>query len=373
MLRPFRLERYFASREHRALHHLSPSDCEPLTVDELLGLAGEEAARALHDLPLGYTESPGSQALREAVAAQYHGVDASSILVAAPQECIFLAMHALLSPGDRVVVLSPAYQSLHEIPRSIGCEVVYWPVHQRGGSWGVDLDELAHRLDEGIRIVVVNSPHNPTGLVISAEERRELIDLLRRRGITLFSDEMYLGLEYEPGVPRTSILEEYENTIALGGLSKSYGLPGLRIGWLTVRNRDLLNDMTTLKDYTTICSSAPSEILATMALNHREEIVDRNLELVRGNLEIARAAFVNRPETLILPEGAGGSVLLPSFAGDVDASRAAEELMEGHLLLMVPGELFDMPKSSFRLGLGRRGMEEALRIFLRHLDDRGTV
>ncbi len=230
--RPFALERYFASREHLATHHLSPSDCESLRVEDLLSLAGSPAREALLDLSLGYTESPGSTELRRRVAGLYASISVDQVLIAAPQECIYLLMHALLSPGDKVVVNSPAYQSLHELPRSIGCRVTPWPVRNEDTTWRVDMDHLAALVDSTTRLVVVNSPHNPTGLVLTAGERRSLVDVLRRNRTLLFSDEMYRGLEYDPSAPTASLVDEYENTIVLSGLSKHTACPACESdGW----------------------------------------------------------------------------------------------------------------------------------------------
>jgi aspartate/methionine/tyrosine aminotransferase len=346
-----------------------------MSVERLLELGGDGAARAFLDLHLGYTESAGRLDLRESIAAGYEGLSGENVVVAAPQECIFLAMHAHLSAGDRVVVQWPAYQSLYELPRAIGCEVVRWRVRgspeARGTKepgWRVETEELASLLGPPTRMVVVNSPHNPTGLVIPADQRRELADLLRSRGVLLFSDEMYRGLEYDSGAPRSSMLVDYENTIVLGGLSKTHGLPGLRVGWLAADSPGLLAGPASLKDYTTICSSAPSEFLARIAVRHGPEIVGGNLRLVQRNVDLSRRFFAEHADTLVYRAGAGGSVLLPRFAGEVDASEVAAALMREHGLLLVPGTLFGMEPASFRLGLGRRELAAALEVFTDSLE-----
>ena len=253
---PFELERYFARYEFSARYLLSSSDCEALTLKALLGMANEEHRRMWEEMTLGYTESPGHPRLRNAIAGLYNGLEVEDTLVVAPEEGIFLLMHALLKPGDHVICTFPGYQSLYEIPRTIGCKVSLWEPEETSG-WQFDLDRLATLLQPDTRLVVVNFPHNPTGALPSRETFEALIDLLEKRGIYLFCDEMYRGLEFAPGTTLPAACETYNQAVSLAGLSKAYGLPGLRIGWLATRDRPLLTRAAQLKDYTTICASAP--------------------------------------------------------------------------------------------------------------------
>jgi len=194
-LREFALERYFARWEFTAPHLLSASDCEALTVRELLGIAGLGTS-VLEDLQLSYIESQGTAALRDRIAAHYSGLSSEDVVVtSAPEEAIYLAMTTLLEPGDRVVVQVPCYQSLAELATHRGCEVVRWPMVETDTGWRIDLDHLADLLKSPTRLVVINAPHNPTGHLPSHDEHAALIGLTEARGCWLFSDEMYHGLE----------------------------------------------------------------------------------------------------------------------------------------------------------------------------------
>ncbi len=221
-------------------------------------------------LKLGYTESAGHPRLRELIAQVYAGIETEDTLVVVPEEGIFLLMHALLSPGDHMICTFPGYQSLYEVARSIGCQVTAWePSEERG--WHFDVGELEEKIRSNTRLIVVNFPHNPTGYVPPREDFESIIRLAEKHGAYLFSDEMYRFLEIDKGPTLPSACEMYEKGITLFGLSKTFGLPGLRMGWLASKAGDVLQRVNELKDYTTICASAPGEILAIMALKNRAD------------------------------------------------------------------------------------------------------
>jgi aspartate/methionine/tyrosine aminotransferase len=361
-IEPFALERYFARHEFTARHLLSPSDCESLSLSELLALADPETRGLWENLSLGYTESPGHPLLREEIAGMYAGLSADHILTAAPEEAIFLAMNALLRPGDRVLVLTPAYQSLHSIARALGCQVEDWPLAPRDGAWTLDLELLDKLLRKPARLVVVNFPNNPTGFLPNGDEWQLLVDRVARSGAFLFSDEMYRLLEHDPSLRLPPACERYERAINLAGLSKSFGLPGLRAGWLASADRDLLSRIQVLKDYTTICASAPGEILSIIALRAREGILARCRSIVAQNLAAARAFFSARPALFEWLEPGGGSIAFPRWLGPQPVEQLAEELVTERGLMLVPGSMFGGPGKHFRVGLGRGGLGEILGI-----------
>ena len=361
-IQPFELERYFARHEFSARYLLGPSDCESLGMQELLALADAQT-RALWDgLSLGYTELPGHPLLRAEIARQYPGLDAKRILTAAPEEAVFIAMNVLLRPGDRVVVLTPAYQSLHSIARAIGCTVAEWSLTPREGSWTLDLARLADLLREPARLVVVNFPNNPTGFLPSAEEWQALFDLVEGSGAYLFSDEMYRLLEYEPSRRLLPACTIYEKAVSLAGLSKAYGLPGLRSGWLACQDTALLAQFQAYKDYLTICASAPGEILSIVALRAAESILERNRAIVARNLEAARSFFTARPGMFEWLEPRAGSIAFPRWLGQPPLEQLAEEIVARHGVMFVPGAMFAFPGGYFRVGLGRKNLPEVLAV-----------
>ena len=257
-IEPFALERYFAKHEFSARFLLSSSDCEPMPMAELLDLAEPGTRRLWEDLTLAYTESPGHPLLRREIAGLYEGLTPDDVLVVVPEEGIFLLMHALLEPGDRVVCVAPAYQSLHEVARSIGCEVSAWEPREADG-WRFEPDDLELLLRDEPKLVVLNFPHNPTGAVPRRDEIEAMVAAADRRGAVLLSDEMYRGLDIAPGSLLPSAVDLGDRTVVLDGLSKRFGLPGLRIGWVATRDRGLLERMAVLKDCLLYTSDAADE------------------------------------------------------------------------------------------------------------------
>jgi len=368
-IEPFALERYFAKHEFTAGHLLSCSDCEPLSLAELLAMADSEMEALWRELRLGYTESAGHPLLREAIAELYTSIAAEDVLVAAPEEAVFLLMHALLRAGDHVVCIAPAYQSLHAVARSIGCEVSTWePEEDRG--WRFDLESLQSLLRPDTRLVVVNFPHNPTGCVPARADFEALVDLVGRRGIHLLSDEMYRLLEVEPGTTLPAACDLSETAHSLFGLSKSFGLPGLRLGWIASRDRRLIGRLMALKDYTTICASAPSEILAIIGLRRRTEIVGRQLDRLRRNLDALDAFLAERRALFSWTRPRGGSVCFPRLLFTDDASAFCDTLVEQSGIMLVPSTLFAHGNQHVRIGFGRADLPEVLTRFGDHLDRR---
>jgi aspartate/methionine/tyrosine aminotransferase len=364
-LEPFHLERYFDRHEFTAPHLLCTSDCESMTVADLLALEPNAADR-LQQLWLGYTEAPGSPALREAIAGLYADVTADQILVhAGAEEAIFNAMNVLLSPGDHVVVHAPFYQSLGEVARAIGAEVTPW----RGDPdqhWALDLGQLQALLTPRTRLVVVNFPHNPTGYLPPATLLRDLADLSTRHGFRVFSDEVYRGLEHDPADRLPAFADLDPRAVSLGVMSKAYGLAGLRIGWIATRDAELQRDLASFKDYTTICNSAPSELLATVALHHADAIVARNLQIIATNLDHLDRFFAAHPERFQWARPRAGSIAFPRLRhGDVDAFCA--DLIDRAGVLLLPGTLYGDPSNAFRLGFGRRDMAASLEQLARFL------
>ncbi len=359
-LPPFALERYFAKHEFSAPFTLSPSDCESLAMQELLEMADPQAGSLWSSLRLGYTETQGHPLLREEVSRLYRRIDPGDAIIAAPEEAIFVVMHALLRPGDEVVVVVPAYQSLHEVARTLGCRVVTCPLTAAGDRWRLDVDRLMHLAGPRTRLLVVNFPHNPTGALPSPEDWQALIGHARRHGMIVLSDEMYRLLEYDAASRLPALCDDYERGISLSGLSKTFGLPGLRIGWLATRDRELAASFQVVKDYTTLCSSAPSEILAVIALRAGEKILARNRGIIRGNLDVAAEFFRRHRGRFAWRAPLAGPVALPELTSGESADEFCRSVLEALNLMIVPGSLLGAGERTFRLGLGRKSFPGAL-------------
>jgi aspartate/methionine/tyrosine aminotransferase len=368
-IEPFVLERYFARHEFSARHLLSCSDCEPLGLAELLEMAGSEHRRLWDELRLAYTESAGHPRLRQAIAGLDHGLEPEDVLVVVPEEGIFLLMHALLAPGDHVICTLPAYQSLHAVARSIGAEISFWLPDEDDG-WRFAPERLEELLRPDTRLVVVNFPHNPTGACPQRSDFERIVEIVERSGALLLSDEMYRFLELAPGATLPAACTLSRRALSLGGLSKSFGLPGLRLGWMASRDRDLLGKMATLKDYTTICAAAPSEILAIIALANRETIVDRHLGRVRRNVAAVGAFVEERRDLLAWHPPRGGSVCFPRWLGPGGAQQLAGDAVTHAGIMIAPSTLFGYGDRHLRIGCGREDLPEVLGRFGEYLTHR---
>jgi aspartate/methionine/tyrosine aminotransferase len=366
---PFKLERFFARYEFNAPYLLSSSDCESVTVQDILNLEPGAEGR-FHDLGLGYTESAGSPELRTRIAGLYTDTMTDSILVfSGAEEGIFVCMNSLLESGDHVIVHTPCYQSLFEVARAIGCEVTPWRGDEANG-WALDLDALAHLIRPSTKLIVINCPHNPTGYLMSHTDQARLIALARRTGIYIFSDEVYRELEHDPATRLPAMCDLYERGISLGVMSKTYGLAGLRMGWLATRDRDVYRALAEYKDYTSICSSAPSEFLSIVALQHRDSLIARNLEIIRRNLDLLDSFFATYPDRFVWQRPTAGSIAFPRLCGDEDVETFCVNVVESVGVMLLPGTCYEADSHNFRIGFGRANLPTAidrLGKFLNHI------
>ncbi|MFB7907071.1 aminotransferase class I/II-fold pyridoxal phosphate-dependent enzyme [Kitasatospora sp. NPDC056076] len=363
----FRLETYFTRWEFTARHHLTASDAQTMTMAELLALAGPEDREAWDTLALGYTETFGDPGLRRAIAGMYERVDADDVICfGGAQEGINLAMQVLLEPGDHAVVVTPNYQSAETVPLSL-CEVTGVALDERQ-DWALDLDAVEAALRPNTKVLSVNFPNNPTGTLIDAADLARLAGLCEERGIRLFSDEVYRGLERDPARILPQAADLSATALSLNVTSKSLGLPGLRIGWIACRDRELRTRLERAKHYTTICNSAPSEVLARIAITAREGILARNRAVIAANLPHFDAFFAEFPELFDWRAPDGGCVAYPRYLGPDGVEDFCTALVEQAGVLLMPASMFrseltPTPADRFRIGVGRRDPGPALEAF----------
>ncbi len=365
----FRLERYFAKHEFNAPYLLCCSDCEALTIEELLDLEPEAEAR-FRRLQLGYTESQGHPELRHEIAKQYYQIDAKQVLVhAGAEEAIFTVMNTALQPGDHAIVQVPAYQSLFEVARSIGAEVTKWEAAE-SNSWELDFDFLQQSIRGNTKALVINCPNNPTGYLMSRKKVSMLNELAYEHDLLIISDEVYRFLEYEEKDRLPAACDLNERAISIGAMSKSFGLPGLRVAWIATKSREMLEKVAAFKDYTSICNSAPSEFLATVALRNKQSLFDRSLSIIKNNLPELDRFFQDHQEVFNWRSPVAGPVAFPSLRGEENAQQFSDRLLDGYGVLLLPGTIYDDPYTfNFRVGFGRRNMSECLEKFRAFMEE----
>jgi aspartate/methionine/tyrosine aminotransferase len=371
-IKPFLTEHFFAKYEFTASHLLASSDCETTSIAELLDLSGGSLA-GLGAVTLGYTESQGHPEYRRLVAEMYENVTADDVVIlTSPVEGIYLTMQTLLEASDEVVALSPAYDALHHVAEHLCGKFEVWQLVPTATGWEMDLDHLRSMVNSKTRLIIVNFPHNPTGYQPDHDELQELIKIARENDCWLFCDEIYRGLEagFDLGAAIPSVADIYEKAIVLNGLSKTYGLPGLRAGWLVIRDGMVREKLIGWKHYTTICPAAPTEYLAMRALSVRVQLAERSRETVRSNLAIC-TSFMERQSALFQwrPPMAGSTALVEIDLEHLGREQAqsftttteyCHDLAQNHGILLLPGECLGCSSRFLRIGLGRVGFQTAL-------------
>jgi aspartate/methionine/tyrosine aminotransferase len=374
-LPPFRLETYFSRWEFVARHHLTASDAETLTVGEVLALGDDDDRAGFAELPLGYLPTWGTGGLRAAVAGTYSGCGPDDVLMfAGAEEAIFWVMQLLVRPGEHAVVTVPNYQALETVPVASGVQVSGVLLDSEDG-WRLDLDRVRAALRPSTRLLAVNFPNNPTGAVPDPDTWRALAELCRERGIRLVADEVYRGLERDPARTLVQAADLSDTAVSVNVLSKSYGLPGLRVGWVACRDHAVLEMLERHKHYTSICNAGPSEYLATLALRHGAAIQARNRAIIAENVPVFDAFFARHRDLFDWAAPDGGCVAFPRYRGADGVESFCRTLVETHGVLLLPAgiyasDLAQVPQDRFRIGIGRRDPGPALDALDRYLTER---
>ncbi len=347
-LAPALLERFMRQYYFAVDADIGSSGVENFSLADLkalLGIAQEE----LDSLVFRDSQTLGGSGLRQALADRFVGGDAARVMVThGSTEANFLIMSTLLAPGDEVVVLDPLYQQLYAVAEASGAVLKRWPMRVEAG-FRPDLTELEGLLTPATRMVVVNFPHNPTGVTLTRGEQAELLRQVERTGAYLVWDGAFSELTYdEPPLPEPTLV--YERALSMGTLSKAYGLPGLRVGWL-MASPDILEHCAHLRDYTLLHLSPLIELLAQRAIEQADVLVGLRLTAAREQRRMTDEWIARHQGALDWVPPAGGVCGFPRFAEGVDVDRFCERLAEEHRVLLVPGSCFGQPQHA-RLGFG---------------------
>lgn len=360
----FKLETFFSEWEFNAKYHMCASDMESMTLEELLNLGSDQDKENWNKLNFKYIETYGSPELRSAVAGSYDKLTSKNILAfAGAEEGLYVAMHCILNDDDHAIIITPNYQSAETIPASI-CQVSGISLDARN-NWNLDLQKIKDAIRPNTRLISINFPHNPTGKVISKETLDDLIDIARERDIYLFSDEVYRLMERSEDIRLPQIADIYEKGLSLNVMSKSYGLPGLRIGWIASQDLKLLDKMEKMKHYLSICNSSPSEFLSVIALKSSAYILKRNRKIIKNNLKLLNPFFAQHKDLFEWNEPDGGCIGFPKYLGSEGVIKFCERLIKKHSIMLLPGSIYisaigPSPSNHFRVGYGRIAMQDGL-------------
>jgi len=373
---PFALERWMTTYETRVEYDLAESGVHPLTTAELLAFDPESDRRVheLLDVPLNYSEARGTHELRTRIAETYRDVTADDVLVTTGAiEANYLLFNALLKPGDRVVSVYPAYQQLYTVPEAIGCDVARLELHEENG-YRYDLDELDRLVDERTRMIVVNTPHNPTGAAMSAAECARVYALADAVGAYILADEAYRWLTVDDVPLPPPFRDLGPRAISVGTLSKPFGIPGIRLGWMAT-TAEIAARCWAYRDYTSLSPGGLSDYLACRTFANREAILARTHAISAENLKTLRAFIAERTDLFSWVEPRGGLLGLLRYHLDLPSDTVANRLAEEESVMLAPGSAFGM-EGRLRIGLGTRpdrfiaGLERVDRFFTQLKDAR---
>lgn len=362
----FKLEEFWKTYEFTAPYLLCCSDAETWSLQEIVSMADPEAKKLWESLRLGYTESPGHPLLRQEISQLYSTLNADQILTCAgAEEGIYCSMRVLIEPNDHVIVIEPCYQSLVSLAQSMGAEVTTIRLKPET-RWKLNLEEVRQAFRSNTKLLILNYPQNPTGTLLDPVVQEGLIELARTSEAYIFCDEVYRYMEVEESMRLLSLADAYEKGIALNVVTKSFGLAGLRIGWLATRD-PILKKISSYKLYTSICNSAPSEILAIIALRAKAHLLGRNRQLMLVNLQLLDQFVERNSKSVSWIRPQSGTIAVLKLLLPMSVEIFAQDLVKTQGVLIMPGSVFDLPGNFFRIGFGKQNMPDILSRFEKYL------
>jgi aspartate/methionine/tyrosine aminotransferase len=374
-LERFELERWMTAWELDVDYDIAESGIYPLSLADLYDLIGPAEAASLDEtirtLRLGYSEARGTLALRSAIAMTFERATPDDVLITTGAiEANFLVFNALLNEGDHVVAVSPAYQQLLSVPKAITTNVSECSVVQ-GEGFRYDLDHLESLIQPNTKLIVINSPHNPTGAMLTQTDLARVVEIAARSGAWILSDEAYRWLEHPGGEKLPSPAHDLgERIISVGTMSKPFGLPGLRVGWL-VANPEIVAACWGLRDYVSLSPAGISDAIARVAIEQRERIWPRNNQIIQQNMETATAWFRKNADIVTWQPPRAGLLAMLRYQHDIPSLELADRLAKEARVMLAPGSAFGL-EHHLRIGVGQRPdlFAEGLRLtaeFLRAL------
>lgn len=352
----FALERWMTTHELNVKYDIAESGILPLRLADLLLFESEverdETLHALMGMRLGYSEARGTLALRSQLAETYATGQPDNILITTGAiEANFLLFNTLLEAGDHVIAPYPAYQQLYSVPQAIGCDVSHWKVGPES-DFRYDVDALERLIRPNTRLIIINSPHNPTGAILSETDIRRVYDLAESVGAVLLADEAYRWLQIPGGEALAPpVFDLGPAAVSVGTLSKPFGLPGLRIGWLAA-SPELAAQCWGMRDYITLSPGKFNDTLAQLALKHRDRIMARNSEIMATNLATATAWLADQADILSWRPPRAGLLALLRYELEIPSLVLANKLATQYSVMLAPGSAFGY-EHYLRLGIGQ--------------------
>lgn len=355
----FWLEGFLSRYEFTSPYMLCSADCETISVEELLAYEPGSLEK-LQKIRLGYTDVPGSDWLREEIASQYTTLGADHIMaLTGGEEAVFAFLNAFLKPGDHVVCMTPTFQSMTAIPQAAGCQVSEWPLEQQETGWKLDIDRLESLIRDNTKLIIVNSPDNPTGYVLSAEEMKQIAEIAEKHGIHVFANEICKGMELD-GNPVPWFADVTPLAVSLGAVSKAHGLGGLRLSWLASADKHILEEVQEMKYYLTCCGNPISEFLGGIALRNSDKLIARNMQIIRENMEAAEAFFTRHPGFVRNNRPMGGPLAFHELKLAKTSLEFCDEMAKASEIVLLPAQVIPFPGNYVRMSYAKRNFKECL-------------
>lgn len=349
-INPFRMERWQSTWENRVEINLSESGVHPMTPRELFELAGRDP-HVILDQRLSYSQSNGTEELRDEIAAIYPGATIENVLVTnGGSEANYVTTWSLLEPADSVTMQTPNYMQMWGQAEAFAGTVKPFRLREQR-AWAPDLDELRDNVDARTKAIIITNPNNPTGAILGESEVAEIVRIAERVGAWIIADEIYAGAELD-GSASPTFWGRYDRLVVTAGLSKAYGLPGLRVGW-AIGPADFISRLWSYKDYTTIAPNTLGDMCARIALQPqtRERIHERTRGILRDNLRTLAAWLTARSDIFQFVPPRAGAICYTRYELDIGSTDLALRLKDEQSVLIVPGDHFNMD-GYIRLGYG---------------------
>lgn len=352
----FALERWMTRWELEVSHDICESGIKPYSLAEVLSLLPQSVASDLQNtilqVPLSYSEARGTVELRSALAETYSGTSPEEILVTTGAiEANFLIFNVLVQPGDHVIAVDPAYQQLQSVPKALGADVELLSVVHDDGYY-YDLDELRAMVRPTTKLIVVNTPHNPTGTMLSEDHVVELVNIARANDAWILSDEAYRWIEHPGGSSIPGPMRgRYEKGISVGTVSKPFGVPGLRIGWFAAP-AEIVQKAWGVRDYVSLSPGKLSDIITSAIVANRDALIARNSAIIEKNLKTANTWFDEHSDLVAWIPPQAGLLAMMSYSAGIDSMPLADRLAGEAGVMLAPGDAFGMP-GRLRIGIGQ--------------------
>lgn len=362
----FKIEEWMNYYCPSAKYDLTSTCIKPMSIKELLTLAQIDNPWQVIDTPLTYGEITGSKRLKRAIKSIYTNQNLSNITVThgaiGANQLVF---ESLLEKGDEVLVVAPTYQQLYSIPKYLGAVVKQIYLHEES-NWMPNIKELENTLTKRTRLICINNPNNPTGAVIPDEMLKKIVEIAKNNNSWILSDETYRGLNLTGNFYSNSIADLYEKGISVGSMSKTYSLPGLRVGWICARE-DLINEINKHREYNTISISILDDYFASVALEQRNRIENRNRRIMLEGYQILRD-WLNREVYIKANLPQGGTTALLRYKKEIPSRLLCKNLQTQTGVALLPGETMDM-EGTVRIGycVDSETLKTGLKLFSKYI------